>query len=167
MRPRFSIRWLLIFTALAAAACYWWVIRPTIVANRFAKTLAARDFLAADRLCLDPNRHFVCRALHIFHWMDASPFNMGSSGAMIHPFVVEARILRQSWLDLWRGQRRLEMTIRDESRSNGVAFRVDDRLGQRIGERVETFRLTASSNSILPPAESAPLYLENQGRPLP
>lgn len=35
MRPRFTTRTLLVLTALAAAGCYGWIARPTIVAQRF------------------------------------------------------------------------------------------------------------------------------------
>jgi hypothetical protein len=35
MRPRFSLRTLLVLTALVAAGCYWWIARPTAVAERF------------------------------------------------------------------------------------------------------------------------------------
>jgi hypothetical protein len=50
MRPRFSLRWLLILTALVAAVCGW-VVRPTVVANRFAATLHAKDYAAARAMC--------------------------------------------------------------------------------------------------------------------
>jgi hypothetical protein len=160
MKIRFSIRWLLILTAIVAAGCYWWIDRPTIVAERFANALAARNFLAADGLCVDPDRRFVCRALYIFHRSDATPWIMGSSGTMIHPFVVESRILPRSWRDLWRAERRLEMAIRDEPRSNFAGRRLDARLLQEVGKRTETFELTATSSSILPPLERAPIFTD-------
>jgi hypothetical protein len=39
MRPRFSLRWLLIFTALIATTCYAWVVWPTSHAQRFVEDL--------------------------------------------------------------------------------------------------------------------------------
>jgi hypothetical protein len=36
---RFSIRTLLTLTALVAAGCYWWIARPTIVAERFVAAI--------------------------------------------------------------------------------------------------------------------------------
>jgi hypothetical protein len=48
MRPRFSLRWLLLLTALVAAVCYWWIARPTNVANRFAAAIDSADYAAAQ-----------------------------------------------------------------------------------------------------------------------
>jgi hypothetical protein len=165
MRPRFSLRWLLLLTAAIAVACYGWITRPTIVANRFTKSLESRNFGAADRLCVDPNRHFVRRALYIFYQVDASTWISGNRGAQSIPLLVETQVLPRSWDDLWRGQRRLEMTIRDEPASGVHAS--DARLGQWIGKRTETFQLTATSTSILPPLERAPIYAEFSNHPPP
>jgi hypothetical protein len=50
MRLRFSIRTLLILTALAAAACYWWVARPSVTAREFARNVDAEDYRAAGAM---------------------------------------------------------------------------------------------------------------------
>jgi hypothetical protein len=50
MRFRFSLRTLLILTALAAAACYGWIARPAILARQFVAAIEQGDFAAADRM---------------------------------------------------------------------------------------------------------------------
>jgi hypothetical protein len=59
MRPRFSIRALLILTTLVAAACGWWVAAPTIVAHRFSRAIKSQDYAAADALCARPEDAFI------------------------------------------------------------------------------------------------------------
>jgi hypothetical protein len=54
MRPRFRLRMLLILTAVAAAVCYWWVARPTIVANRFIAAYNASDSATIDQMWVGP-----------------------------------------------------------------------------------------------------------------
>jgi hypothetical protein len=51
MRPRFSLRWLLVLIALASAA-FGWIARPVYVAHRFASVLAAKDYAAATAMCV-------------------------------------------------------------------------------------------------------------------
>ena len=53
MRIRFTLRTLLVLTALAAALCYWWVARPSIVAKQFQNALHRGDYTAARRLWID------------------------------------------------------------------------------------------------------------------
>jgi hypothetical protein len=50
MRPRFRLRTLFALTAVAAAGCYLWVARPTVLANRFVAAVNRNDYLAADAL---------------------------------------------------------------------------------------------------------------------
>jgi hypothetical protein len=47
MRPRFSLRWLFIATTLIALLCYW-IILPTIVAERFVRAAATDNYERAD-----------------------------------------------------------------------------------------------------------------------
>jgi hypothetical protein len=48
MRPRFSIRTLLVLTALVAGSCYWWIEGPSATAREFARHVAAKDYRAAS-----------------------------------------------------------------------------------------------------------------------
>src|SRR3954470_18705017 len=50
MRPRFSLRTLLIFTTALAFFCYYWVIRPTQNAKQFVRAVNAEDYTTADQL---------------------------------------------------------------------------------------------------------------------
>jgi hypothetical protein len=54
---KFSLRTLMVLTAIAPIAVYWLCL-PTLVANRYAAALNNRDFAAADRLCLDSKDTF-------------------------------------------------------------------------------------------------------------
>jgi hypothetical protein len=47
IRPRFSLRWLLLLTAIIAAFCYWQFAMPTMTARRFAQTVEQGDYRAA------------------------------------------------------------------------------------------------------------------------
>jgi hypothetical protein len=48
MRPRFSLRTLLLLTTIASIACYWWFIRPSRIALQFVCAVQSSDFQAAD-----------------------------------------------------------------------------------------------------------------------
>ncbi|HEX3601894.1 MAG TPA: hypothetical protein VHU84_17205 [Lacipirellulaceae bacterium] len=50
MRPRFSLRTLLVLTTLLALFCYFWVIMPTQTAQQFVHAVNAEDYAIADRL---------------------------------------------------------------------------------------------------------------------
>jgi hypothetical protein len=80
MRPRFSLRWLLIFTALAAVFCYSWIARPTILAKRYAaesKNFSPGDYaIVLPRSWLDLLRGR--RRLEV-RTMVPSPYNLAGS----------------------------------------------------------------------------------------
>jgi hypothetical protein len=50
MRPRFSLRTLLVFTTALAVFCYYWVIRPTQTAKQFVRAANSEDYRTADKL---------------------------------------------------------------------------------------------------------------------
>jgi hypothetical protein len=60
MRFRFSLRWLFLATVIVAACCYWLVL-PTIVAERFVRAIASANYEYAwfvnpdDRVLFDSN----------------------------------------------------------------------------------------------------------------
>jgi hypothetical protein len=94
MRPRFSIRTLLILTALAAASCYWWIARPTIVAERFVAALALDDQTTLESL-----------------WIDAEieDFRLAYLYGPIGKNSLELTLAPRTWQDIWRGQRSIEL----------------------------------------------------------
>jgi hypothetical protein len=50
MRLRFSLRTLLIATAILALFLFYWVIRPTQTANQFVRAVNCEDYTTADQL---------------------------------------------------------------------------------------------------------------------
>ncbi len=50
MRPRFSLRTLLILTTALALFCYYWVIMPTRTAKQFVHAINSEDYATADKL---------------------------------------------------------------------------------------------------------------------
>lgn len=92
MRPRFSLRWLLIAFVVVAFVSYVFFIRPTVIARSFVTEIENRDFSQADRL---------------FRSSDFSPviFQDGfTSIKSVHVFLTP-----QEWGDVWRGQRRISI----------------------------------------------------------
>jgi hypothetical protein len=94
MRPRFSLRWLLIVTALIAATCYWWIARPTIVAERFVRAFKDDDLAAIDSV-----------------WNDQA--SGGTPFSQFREFgALQIELAPRSAADLWRGERRLTLNGR-------------------------------------------------------
>jgi hypothetical protein len=54
---RYSLRALLVVSALVPLAVYWLAL-PTLNARRYAAAIAARDFAVADALCVSPGESF-------------------------------------------------------------------------------------------------------------
>ncbi|MCI0332409.1 MAG: hypothetical protein L0228_04205, partial [Planctomycetes bacterium] len=87
MRPRFSLRWLFLATALVAVLCYW-LVYPTVVANRFVRSVAAKDYALADTCFQNPNDRILFD-LNENHWR----------------FKAQAELEPQSFTQLLRGLR--------------------------------------------------------------
>jgi hypothetical protein len=155
MRPRFSLRRLLIFTAVVAAGCYWWIARPTNVANRFRSALAAQDFEAAERLCVDPNRGFVNRTVAEFQaGRSIVPFPIGSTTTQFPvPITVDVQVVRRTWQDLFRGQRRLKMMIDFDYRGDTFVFVADSIANDGFGTWPNFLELTATTLAVHPPMD--------------
>jgi hypothetical protein len=97
MRPRLSLRMLLVLTALAAAACYWWVARPTIVAARFIAAFAAGDQMKLESLWTDSeNESFYQSYLH-------------SLPVTLEKENVTLSLAPRSWQDILHGRRWIEL----------------------------------------------------------
>jgi hypothetical protein len=58
LRPRFSLRMLLMLTTCVALFC-WWRQRPAVIADKFIDAVKARDYAAADALFQRPQTGFV------------------------------------------------------------------------------------------------------------
>src|SRR5688572_15165436 len=95
--PRFTIRTLLILTALVAAACYCWIARPTIVAKRFMRAIDVQDFALADSYRVGGVDNYF-----------SSGIAMSEIG---EPTTIDVVLLPRSWTDLARGRRRMQISI--------------------------------------------------------
>ena len=104
--PRFSLRTLLVVTALAAAGCYW-LIFPTIIARRFVDAVAspnyehADDFLdPADRFLLDWNeKHWRFQARAELEPWSFKEFLSGKRTVKLHVLYGDAGPIRSlAWI---------------------------------------------------------------------
>jgi hypothetical protein len=96
MRPRFTIRTLLILTAIVAVGC-WWFVRPTMLAGQFMRVFESEDYAAADRLIGNPKRA-VQSKFDDFHQLGR--FNSAHC-ALVPP----------KWVDLLCGRRIIRLSV--------------------------------------------------------
>ena len=98
---RYSLRTLLVLSALVPLAAYWLAL-PTLNAQRFVAAITARDYLAADALCIAGSDKFP------------------GDWTKHQTFQPKAGISPLTWQDLQRGERRLFVGIAYGD-SNGLA----------------------------------------------
>jgi hypothetical protein len=91
-RWRFSLRFLLLATALIPLAGYWFAL-PTLYAQRFTAAITRGDYAAAEALCLDRKDPFPG------HWKKHAVFQP-------RPGVKELTLA-----DLWAGKRQMFVGI--------------------------------------------------------
>lgn len=103
MRPRFSLRLILLAFALLGLALYVFVVRPTALAQRFVAAVEERDYDAAQRLMVDG----------------------GDWGRVVRPpqsFKADriyAELMPREWQDVWRVRRRIILRISRHNDRNG------------------------------------------------
>ncbi len=100
MRARFSLRFMLVAFALLAAALYLHVVRPTALARKFVTAVSRQDFDTARELMIGDDG-----------WSGIVRPENGPK-----PDRVYAEVMPWEWQDMWRGQRRIVLTI---ARHNG------------------------------------------------
>jgi len=105
MRPRFRLRTLLIVMALVAAACYWQIARPTILAKRFVEVVNTGTNLAATDALF--SRGEVTLTDCVQDW-SFDLFKMGYSPEQTMVDLT-AYVLPRTWDDLVRGQRHVHV----------------------------------------------------------
>jgi hypothetical protein len=103
MRPRFTVRWLLVFIAASATLCYVLFVRPTVVAYRFVTAIERRDYAAANGLLL-----------HNWRYGITPPLRNTESITFAY-----AEVLPREWSDIWALRRRLILRIRRKDNSDG------------------------------------------------
>jgi hypothetical protein len=96
-RPRFRVRTLLILTALVAAGCYWWIARPTMVAERFVAALATDDRRSLESLWTDAEIESFCETY------------MHSQSDQLDKNHLQLRLLPRTWPDIWHRRRSIEL----------------------------------------------------------
>jgi hypothetical protein len=95
MKPpmlRFSLRFLLLATAMIPLVLYWFAL-PTLYAQRFTAAVSSGDYEAAERLCVDRADPFPG------HWKKHKTFQ---PRPMIQDLTTS---------DLWQGKRELFVGI--------------------------------------------------------
>jgi hypothetical protein len=123
MRPRFTIRWLLVLIAATATLCYVLFVRPTVLAHHFVKTIEHRDYAAAVSLLRHDTYPYSGRI---------PPLNDAESIDYAY-----AEVLPRDWSDIWALHRRLILRVR----------RHDDDDGRRI-EITEDWDVLAHVNGL-------------------
>lgn len=59
MRPRFSLKWLLILFAIVAWSLYLCFVRPSVLADKFVTLVRNNEYSAAESLCIAESRPFT------------------------------------------------------------------------------------------------------------
>ncbi len=138
MRPRFSIRLLLLVITVLAATCYVLLVRPTVIAKRFVAAVNERDQLAAQSLL--PRRDFwIGREFLAI----SNPPGKDETARLV---FVYAEVLPREWNDICSFERR-------------IIFRAgfhDDRGGRHI-EWTEDTQLVARCNGLEMVKDSQPM----------
>lgn len=101
MRPRFSLRLILVVVALSAGALYFGCVRPTMVAQRFVAAVMRRDFVAASQLAGDDR------------WQAVVQPN-GSRADWVY-----AELVPREWADCWRCERHIILRVSQHSDHDG------------------------------------------------
>src|SRR4051812_5073010 len=109
IRPRFSIRLLLIVVSISAIACYWLFVRPTVLAERFVVAIRDRDLKKAKSL-------FVADSPDVL----ADDKSRGGAGTVVD---MDADLLPREWNEIWKRQRRITLNsvfYKDGDKTNGT-----------------------------------------------
>jgi hypothetical protein len=109
MRPRFSVRVLLVVVSVLAFVCYLLLVRPSVLADQFVAAVNQRDFMAANSLLL----HRSSRLNEKF-----TEFETVAPDSKRIAFIY-AEVLPREWRDIRSCQRRLIFRVGIHDDSNG------------------------------------------------
>ena len=101
MRPRFSLRWLLIAFTVLSVIFYVLFIRPTVIAQSYVARAKSGDFSDVENLCHTDTR--LADNLQYAWRMDRIDFSTAEKQLHLEP---------RTWNDLRRFQRRLLFLFR-------------------------------------------------------
>jgi hypothetical protein len=93
MRLRYSIRVLLVATAIVAAGCYWLML-PTIMAKRFIRAVDTADYALADN-CFRDVKDRIFESYNQKFWT----------------FQLQADLAPSSATQIWRGERQINFHL--------------------------------------------------------
>lgn len=93
MRLKFSLRALFVTTTIVAAGCYWLML-PTIKAQRFTRAVASENYELADSFFRDPDDQFL-HAWNEKHWR----------------FQAVAKLEQWTFRELVRGERSVSLRV--------------------------------------------------------
>jgi hypothetical protein len=110
IRPRFSLRTLLILTALAAVGCYWWIAPPTYVAERFAKAVNDKDYATAKSMVAVSQRQFSDLWFAVL---------AAYQQEVADDPTVEVAMMRRTMQDIYHRERRIEVRFFHNATSPG------------------------------------------------
>jgi hypothetical protein len=127
MRPRFSVRWLLLAFAVLAAVCYLLFERPTVIAERFVAAVHQRDYATAQALLQRP---------HL--WSGGESFALyvpRSREKSARTVLMYAEVLPREWSDIWRFQRRVifRAALQDDSDGRHIEWSEDTQMVAHVG----------------------------------
>jgi hypothetical protein len=122
MRPRFSIRVLLVVFAVLATVCYVLFARPTVIAERFVTAVMGRDYRAAQSLI----QYRDVRSLEVVFGVNNSLGRRSTTRIVL----IYAEVLPREWTDLWSFQRRVifRVALEDDSEGRHTEWTEDTRL---------------------------------------
>jgi hypothetical protein len=100
---RYSLRAMFVVVTISAIALYWFVARPTVLANRFVSAIEARDYETAKSLLVDKNVWVFEHGPKLFAVVD----------------VIYAELLPRDWSDLLACRRRLIFRVVDTEFTSG------------------------------------------------
>lgn len=95
MRPRFSLRIALGLTALVSVALYVFIVRPSVIANRFVAAIGQKDFEAAQGLLVNERE-----------WRRVVDPDVSGM-----PDRIYAELMTREWQDVLRAQRRIVLRL--------------------------------------------------------
>jgi hypothetical protein len=109
MRPRFSIRLLLVVITASATLCYVLFVRPTVLAQRFVDAVNERDYQTARSLLRSD----------FYSFRDFFAFYIPGKRSDRSAALIYAEVLPREWGDLWSFQRRFIFRVGLQDDSDG------------------------------------------------
>jgi hypothetical protein len=96
MRPRFSLRLLIVGLTVASLARYWLFVRPISVAKLFVDLVNTKEYRKAELICRNSTHSFLLDQVENFGECE-----------------VEAKLLPRRWSNVIRFQQPMSVTVRN------------------------------------------------------